>query len=587
MQGKGQAALDPKPRPSVNMANLTRLSVLIAEPNVERSRETAALLQQLGVQHIVRVDTRATLLESLGKQAFDVLMCAERLGDGDGVSALREARNAAPATRAVLMRANERAGEHVPADILPTDIEAIELPFSVSTLQGLLHRTAAPQGGLWCEVPELSLSDILQMYHQARRSITVLLSGPIAGRIRLEAGEIVDAEAHEEHGMPALSRLLEAESGLVRTEPPCSSVRHTISAPFQSVLLEAAQKLDERRRDSLASPAISSPVMSASSGAPSSGQGAVGNDFLDRDLLGDDSSAHGLGSAGLVRADPGRGDPVDDWVAQDLGRRERPSASGDAARRARTPMLRAHAPHPESHLIPPPVRRRRAVLATIGVLTALVFVAVAASYLGRRLGERQALPAPGANDPSLPQPRVAQNEAPPALAFPRSADDPGNDRGAGQAKDEAHLGDRDVSSAPAARQLPAPNARPAGSDELEPPAPMKASSFALHITSRPSRATVFEAGRMLGKTPLTVTIGASSVADSPREFVLRLPGHAPSRIYQGASSADVSAKAVLVPRPAATEVADGGAAATELDGTGPRPGSPRPRQKDLGIRLRR
>ena len=92
---------------------------------------------------------------------------------------------------------------------------------------------------------------------------------------------------------------------------------------------------------------------------------------------------------------------------------------------------------------------------------------------------------------------------------------------------------------------------------------------------------------MLGKTPLTLTIGASSVADAPRELVLRLPGHLPSRLVQGASSADVSAKVVLMPRPAATDVPDGGAPATELDGAGARPDSLRPRRKDLGIRLRR
>ena len=92
---------------------------------------------------------------------------------------------------------------------------------------------------------------------------------------------------------------------------------------------------------------------------------------------------------------------------------------------------------------------------------------------------------------------------------------------------------------------------------------------------------------MLGKTPLTVTIGTSSVADAPREFVLRLPGHLSSRIYQGPSSADVSAKVVLVPRAVATDGPDGGAPATELDGAGARPDSLRPRRKDLGIRLRR
>ena len=92
---------------------------------------------------------------------------------------------------------------------------------------------------------------------------------------------------------------------------------------------------------------------------------------------------------------------------------------------------------------------------------------------------------------------------------------------------------------------------------------------------------------MLGKTPLTVTIGASSVADTAREFVVRLPGHFPSRIYQGPSAADVSAKVVLVPRPAVNEAPDGGLGPSELDDTGARSDGSRARRKDLGIRLRR
>ena len=196
MQGKDVAAPDPDPR-SVNMVSLTRLHVLIADGDVERRREIAELTQELGVQNVALVDTAAALFEALRSRAYDVLLCSESLRDGDGVEVLRTARKLAPATRSVLMRTNERA----PGSSVPEDVDALEPPLSRVILEGLLQRTAEPHGGLWCEVPELSLTDILQMYHQARRSITVLLSGPIGGRIRLESGEIVDAEAGNLHGM--------------------------------------------------------------------------------------------------------------------------------------------------------------------------------------------------------------------------------------------------------------------------------------------------------------------------------------------------------------------------------------------------
>jgi hypothetical protein len=385
MQGKGLAALDPKQSPSVNMANLTRLSVLIGEANAARSREIAALLAELGVRQVRQVDALAPLLLALKAQAFDVLVCAEQLGAEDGVAVLRAARKVAPATRAVLMRRSERAGE-----VVPEDIEAIELPFSRLTLQGLLHRTASPQGGLWCEVPELSLSDILQMYHQANRSITVLLSGPIAGRIRLEAGEIVDAEAGDERGMAALSRLLEAETGLVRTEPPRSDAKRTISASFQSVILEAAHKLDERRRDSQGSP------MSG----PSSTNPARTSQTSGSSVPAISAPPGSLGSAALHQVSRNLGH-------HDFINRELASVSSEMLRTAMTSMLQTAAPNPESFLVPNrAARRRQTSRAVISVLSSLLFLAVAALYFRNRLDTSAVEPAhPVAN--GLPDEPIA------------------------------------------------------------------------------------------------------------------------------------------------------------------------------------
>jgi CheY-like chemotaxis protein len=519
MQGKGLAAPDPKPSPSVNMANLTRLSVLIGESDAGRSRDTAELLHQLGVRHVVQAHAPAPLLEALRRQAFDVVLCAERLDGEDGVAVLRAARHSAPATRCVLMRTNDRAGAFV-----PDDIDAIELPFSRLELQGLLHRTAAPNCGLWCEVPELSLTDILQMYHQARRSVAVLLSGPIAGRIWLEAGDIVDAEADGERGMSALSLLLEAETGLVRTEPPKGPISRSISAPFQSVILEAAQKLDERRRDSMSS-----------------------------------------GPRGAV-----------------AGNHERPSLTGSALRPAMTPPIEAPAPSPESILMSQQRGRRRAWSAMFGVLLGVALVAAVASYLAVRVGSSRDQPAddaieaasnevPSANHPSSPEVGQAPAAPPPAAA----AAAPSSAARAGDVPPEPAPSPSPVPPAPAAPRLAAPPAD---------------SSFELHITSKPSRAVVSEGHRVLGKTPLRLTISKASLANGPREFILRLAGYLPATISQGASGSDVDAPVVLSPRPTAVENPDGGLYEPELDPADPastRSGNSKARRRGLGIRLRR
>jgi CheY-like chemotaxis protein len=552
MQGKGLAAPDPKPSPSVNMANLMRLSVLIGETDPDRSREIAELLRELGVGYVEQVDALAPLLVALKKQAFDVLICAEQLGGEDGVSVLRAARKVAPATRNVLMRKNDRAGEFVPGDI-----EAMELPFSRLTLQGLLHRTASAQGGLWCEVPELSLSDILQMYHQARRSITVLLSGPIAGRIRIEAGEIVHAESNNERGMPALSRLLEAESGLVRTEPPPADGPRTIAAPFQSVILEAAHRLDERRRDSMSGAQPSAAPYTASSYPPPP-------DFGEHDML----------------------------------HEERTSVSSGVLRPAMTPMLQAVEPNPNSFLVPNRRARRQTVIAVVSVLASLLFVGVAALYLKDRLD----ISPSGSTSHGQPEGTAPDVEPPTDTAVEPAAERAGTSGGNQQAPSGRELlglgvvrpqianepsADPELTAAVPSRAVPS-RAVPARGVPSHPAPSSPASrpgSFELRITSKPSRATVTEGGRVLGKTPLALNIAVSSVASEPREFMLHLPGYVSTRISQAASLSNVNAAVVLYPRSALFESPDAGAPPFDLEPA--RPGSPRSKKNELGIRMRR
>jgi hypothetical protein len=220
-----------------------RLSILIVETNIERSLEIASLLRELGVRDVVRVHKLAVALEWLEGRALDVLICTEQLDDGDGPALVAAARHVSPATCSL---------------VLPEDkwqrpsggdgFRSLELSAWGEMLQEFLNGVVAARGGFWCELPDLSLCDVLQVYHQLRRSISVLLSGPIAGRIRLEVGELVDAATENLVGMPALSRLLEAQSGLLRTDLSVFEGTPTLSAPFHRVLLDALEQIDERRR---------------------------------------------------------------------------------------------------------------------------------------------------------------------------------------------------------------------------------------------------------------------------------------------------------------------------------------------------
>jgi hypothetical protein len=327
------------------------------------------------------------------------------------------------------------------------------------------------------------------------------------------------------------------------------------------VILEAAQKLDERRRDSMnAGP----PRAAASAGSVAAGSSA--------------SSRY-------------PGPPVDTGL-------ERPSLADTMLRPAMTPPLEAPGPSPERFLVPDRRGRRRSRLGMLGAVLGLAAAGVAASLIGNRLGTSQD---PRVNEPpeiiaTAPGSRPAASEVAESAETPEASRAPDAPASApappvrvpspaavpGVVAPERAVPERAATERATRTNEPAPR--------VAAPAPPVSTSFELNITSKPPRASVYEGNRVLGKTPLRVTISKASVAGGPREFILRLGGYLPVKISQAASSADVDAAVVLSPRPAVDEVPDGGLYEPELDladSAGARSGSSKPRRRDLGIRMRR
>jgi len=125
------------------------------------------------------------------------------------------------------------------------------------------------------------------------------------------------------------------------------------------------------------------------------------------------------------------------------------------------------------------------------------------------------------------------------------------------------------SQAPSAQTPPrstvsaATQALPAATPDLPPSrAPLPSSAtFTLQIESNPAGAEVLEGDRLLGTTPLQISVDSANVASTPRTFSLRKPGYLPYTIVQGPSAKDARALAELAKEPA---------------GPGPRPSLKRP-----------
>lgn len=122
------------------------------------------------------------------------------------------------------------------------------LEFDPSSTEPESEREAEEVGGWRGEVQQLSLLDLLQMYHYGRRSVTVELDGETGGHLVLQGGEVVHAAASDLRGLPALARLLAATGGYLRTRPLPRKVRASIAGEFETVILEALRQIDEANR---------------------------------------------------------------------------------------------------------------------------------------------------------------------------------------------------------------------------------------------------------------------------------------------------------------------------------------------------
>jgi serine/threonine protein kinase len=128
------------------------------------------------------------------------------------------------------------------------------------------------------------------------------------------------------------------------------------------------------------------------------------------------------------------------------------------------------------------------------------------------------------------------------------------------------------------------------------PTPAVVTHFAIRIESVPTGADVREGDRVLGTTPLELSVDNDSVRSAPRTFLLAKDGFAPYPVVQGPSESGVHVLAQLAPVPAAA--ASSVAARAAGGAPGARHASPRspstqpstattPSHPDLDIRMNR
>lgn len=98
-------------------------------------------------------------------------------------------------------------------------------------------------------VEDVSLADLLQLFHYGRKSVTLHVSGPRSGKVVMHEGEIRHAQCAHEEGEEALATLVAQRLVRVRTSGADRRSPRTIRRAFGAVVLDLLRRHDEFERD--------------------------------------------------------------------------------------------------------------------------------------------------------------------------------------------------------------------------------------------------------------------------------------------------------------------------------------------------
>jgi CheY-like chemotaxis protein len=219
-------------------------SLLVVEDDADFRGALVRTLDQQGFDQVVEVASVEEALDVLRRRQFDVVLTDLRLGERDGIDLIQSVRQTYPAARPILMSAYATARD-VQVALSQGAVTVLCKPFTVDELRAAIQQAAECGTGFHGTFHGISLIDMLQMLHLARRSLKVSMSGALSGSIHLLEGEIVHAEAGARRGEEAFRALLAEPAGSLQTAAAVDDVEKTITRDFQTILMDSLRVMDE------------------------------------------------------------------------------------------------------------------------------------------------------------------------------------------------------------------------------------------------------------------------------------------------------------------------------------------------------
>lgn len=248
--------------------------VLIADGDAARGRAISEACGQRGMAPRLTTHGAAALEIALG-EVPDALVCQLQLPliDGAKLGAILRANPRTQGLRMIFLGEHELAGSgrelSGPVLVPPFDAKRVVdlIEEQLSGQRGAAGAASAPtdQSSVEGDLAELSLVDLLQLFHVSRKTGTVEVSHHLGrnrrqiGRITLRSGDVIHAKVGSVEGDKAFFRLLGWDRGSFAFKPEPVTGAVTIQTPTRALLREG-----ERQRAEWGRLAIDLPPLSAS-----------------------------------------------------------------------------------------------------------------------------------------------------------------------------------------------------------------------------------------------------------------------------------------------------------------------------------
>lgn len=193
--------------------------------------------------------TGARAMALLEAEPFRLLICDLKMPRMDGLQVLSIVRRRFPELRTVVLTAMQDEEYRSRAYAQGVDLFWLKpetnqnMQMFLDCLESLLGQETV---GGFRGVQSKSLMDILQMECLSQSSIVLRIThGPLVGKIWIQNGELIDAEAEGARGEAAFRRILEWKSGTFESLAAEPERERTIQKSVNALLLETAQAMDE------------------------------------------------------------------------------------------------------------------------------------------------------------------------------------------------------------------------------------------------------------------------------------------------------------------------------------------------------